>query len=179
MHFIPTKLEGAHIIDIDKREDDRGFFARTFCQNEFQEHGLNPSVAQCNMSFTRHCGSIRGMHYQTGDAAEAKLIRCVKGSIHDVIVDLRPNSSTYLQHVGVELSASNYRSLYVPEGFAHGFQTLTDDVEVAYQVSSFYTPGQEQGLRHDDPALGIQWPLSVTTISEKDASWPLLEGVTA
>ena len=179
MQFVPTQLDGAFVIDLDMREDSRGYFARTFCQREFEEHGLNPFVAQCNMSFSRKQGTLRGMHYQTDDAAEAKLIRCVRGAIHDVIVDLRPNSPTYLQHVGVELNADNHRALYVPEGFAHGFLTLTDDVEVFYQVSAFYAPGKEQGLRYDDPAIAIQWPLPVTEISDKDAAWPLLEGVSA
>lgn len=180
MQFEPTKLEGAYVIDLDKRQDERGYFARTFCQHEFEEHGLNPFIAQCNMSFSKRQGTLRGMHYQTGDAAEAKLIRCVRGSIYDVIVDFRPDSPTYLQNVGVRLTAENHRALYVPEGFAHGFLTLTDNAEVMYQVSAFYAPGQEQGLRYDDPELGIDWPLPVMVISEKDAAWPLLrEKVTA
>ena len=179
MRFEETALAGAFVIDLERREDDRGFFARTYCQREFEEHGLNPAVAQCNLSYSRRSGTLRGMHYQTGDAAEAKLVRCIRGAIHDVIVDLREGSPTYLKHFGVDLSARNHRALYVPEGFAHGFLSLMDDTEIAYQVSTFYAPGQERGLRYDDPALGIPWPAEITSISEKDASWPLLQEVAA
>lgn len=175
MIFEATKLSGAFIIRLEERSDDRGFFARTFCQNEFREHGLNPLVAQCNLSFNYQQGTLRGMHYQLPPAAEAKFIRCIRGAIFDVIVDLRPDSDTYLQHVGVELSADNRVALYVPELFAHGYQALTDGAEVMYQVSEFYTPGQERGLRYDDPALGITWPQDVTVMSDKDASWQALD----
>ena len=176
MIFTETPLAGAWILDLERREDDRGFFARTFCQEEFTEHGLLPVVAQCNLSFNHRAGTLRGMHYQLPPAAETKLVRCTAGAIYDVIVDLRPESPTYMQHVGVELTAENRRALYVPGMFAHGYQALTDAAEVSYQVGEFYTPGAERGLRHDDPALGIDWPVPVTVISDKDANWPLLEG---
>jgi dTDP-4-dehydrorhamnose 3,5-epimerase len=173
MIFSETKLKGAFIIDLEIREDHRGFFARTFCAKEFEDHGLKPVVAQCNLSFNYKAGTLRGMHYQTPPAAETKLIRCTRGAIYDVIIDLRPESPTYMQHVGVELTEENRRALYVPEMFAHGYQTLTDGAEVVYQVGEFYTPGYERGIRYDDPAFGIQWPVPVSVISEKDASWSL------
>lgn len=175
MLFTETKLKGAFIIDLELRGDSRGFFARTFCAKEFEDHGLKPTVAQCNLSFNHKKGTLRGMHYQTSPAAETKLIRCTQGAIYDVIVDMRPNSPTYLSHIGVELTAENRRALYVPEMFAHGYQALTDGAEVVYQVGEFYTPGYERGLRYDDPILGIEWPTEVTEISEKDANWALLE----
>lgn len=133
---------------------------------------MNTRTVQCNLSFNHRAGTLRGMHYQAPPATETKLVRCVRGAIFDVIVDLRPNSPTFLQHVGVELTAENRRALYVPELFAHGYQTLTDDTEVLYMVGEFYTPGAERGLRYDDPALGIAWPLPVSAISEKDLAWP-------
>ncbi|UIE37727.1 dTDP-4-dehydrorhamnose 3,5-epimerase [Leptodesmis sichuanensis] len=179
MIFTETKLKGAFIVDVELLADQRGAFARTFCAQEFEQHGLKPTVAQCNLSFNHKAGTIRGMHYQIPPAAETKLVRCTKGAIYDVIVDLRPASPTYRQHIGVELSADNRRALYVPELFAHGYQALTDGAEVVYQVGEFYTPGYERGLRYDDPAFGISWPLPVTVISEKDASWPLFEAVSA
>ncbi|MGV2829103.1 dTDP-4-dehydrorhamnose 3,5-epimerase [Myxosarcina sp. GI1(2024)] len=175
MKFTETKLQNAFIIDIEPRQDHRGFFARTFCAEEFQEHGLKPVVAQCNMSFNYKRGTLRGMHYQVYPATEAKLIRCIRGAIYDVIIDMRPNSPTYLQHIGVELSADNRRALYVPEMFAHGYQALTDRSEVTYQVTEFYTPGTERGLRYDDPTFEIEWPEPVSEISEKDMNWPLLK----
>jgi dTDP-4-dehydrorhamnose 3,5-epimerase len=177
MKFTETKLKGAFIIDLEHRSDNRGFFARTFCQKEFETHGLSPKVAQCNLSFNEKAGTLRGLHYQLPPATEAKLVRCLQGAIYDVIVDMRPDSSTYLQHVGVELSADNRRALYVPDMFAHGYQALVDGAEALYQVSEFYTPGVEQGLRYDDPALGIKWPLPATVISDKDQAWSLLETV--
>jgi dTDP-4-dehydrorhamnose 3,5-epimerase len=179
MKFTATDIKGVAIIDLELRSDDRGFFARSFCQDEFTDHGLLPMVAQCNISHNHRAGTLRGMHYQLEPATEAKLVRCISGAIIDQIVDLRPESPTYLQHVSVELSASNRRSLYVPPMFGHGYQTLVDDAEVLYQVSERYTPGQERGLRYNDPALGLHWPLDVTAISEKDNSWPLLEDVGA
>jgi len=179
MKFTATDIKGVAIIDLELRSDDRGFFARSFCQDEFTDHGLLPMVAQCNISHNHRAGTLRGMHYQLEPATEAKLVRCISGAIIDQIVDLRPESPTYLQHVSVELSASNRRSLYVPPMFGHGYQTLVDDAEVLYQVSERYTPGQERGLRYNDPALGLRWPLDVTAISEKDNSWPLLEDVGA
>jgi dTDP-4-dehydrorhamnose 3,5-epimerase len=178
MKFSETKLQGAFIIELEQRADARGFFARTFCAHEFEDHGLKPAVAQCNMAYNYKKGTMRGMHYQGAPATEAKLVRCTHGAVYDVIVDLRPNSPTYLQHIGIELSGSNRRALYVPEMFAHGYLTLTDDAEMFYQVSEFYTPGTEQGLRYDDPALNIEWPVAIEVVSEKDAAWKLLgEGV--
>ncbi len=174
MKVIETTLDGAVILDLEPRADSRGFLARTFCAQEFEERGLRPVVAQCSLSYNRKRGTLRGMHYQHPPAAEAKLVRCVRGAIYDVVIDLRPGSSTYLQHVGVELSAENRRALYVPESFAHGFQTLTDDAEVLYQISAFHAPELADGLRWDDPALAIDWPLPVSAISERDLSWPLL-----
>jgi dTDP-4-dehydrorhamnose 3,5-epimerase len=175
MLFTETKLKGAFIIDLENREDNRGFFARTFCAKEFEDHGLKPTVAQCNASFNHKKGTLRGMHYQVPPAAETKLIRCTRGAIYDVIVDMRPESPTYLSHIGVELSDDNRRALYVPELFAHGYLALTDGAEVTYQVGEFYTPGYERGLRYNDPILGIEWPTEITVISEKDAAWALLE----
>ena len=175
MRFKETKLSGAFVIDLQTRDDSRGFFARAFCQKEFEEHGLKPLVAQCNCSYNHRRATLRGMHYQLPPAAETKLVRCTRGAIYDVIVDLRPESPTYLQHVGFELSESNRRQLYVPEMFAHGYLTLTDGAEVTYQVGEFYTPGAERGLRYDDPALSIEWPILIEIISEKDANWPLLQ----
>jgi dTDP-4-dehydrorhamnose 3,5-epimerase len=177
MIFTETKLKGAFILDLELREDNRGAFARTFCMNEFEAHGLKPTVAQCNLSYNYKAGTMRGMHYQVAPACETKLVRCTKGAIYDVIIDMRPESPTYMQHIGVELSADNHRALYVPEMFAHGYLALTDGAEVAYQVGEFYTPGYERGLRYDDPAFGIEWPMAVTVISDKDAAWPLFEKV--
>ncbi|MEL7354097.1 MAG: dTDP-4-dehydrorhamnose 3,5-epimerase [Cyanobacteria bacterium J06560_5] len=174
MIFNETSIRGAYIIDLELLEDARGFFARTFCAQAFEERGLNPVVNQSNLSFNRQKGTLRGMHFQIPPATETKLIRCTRGAIFDVIVDLREDSPTYLAHVGVELSAENWRSLYVPDMFAHGYQTLTDNTEVLYQVSEFYTPSYERGLRYNDPNLNINWPLPVSTISTKDADWPLL-----
>ncbi|PIG90422.1 dTDP-4-dehydrorhamnose 3,5-epimerase [Gloeocapsopsis sp. IPPAS B-1203] len=175
MKFTQTPLKGAYIIDIEEKPDHRGFFARTYCAEEFAAHGLKATVAQCNLSFNHHKGTLRGMHYQVAPACETKLVRCISGAIYDVIVDMRPQSPTYLQHIGVELSAQNRRALYVPEMFAHGYQALTDGAEVVYQVGEFYTPGYERGLRYDDPVLGIDWPIPVSEISAKDAAWALLE----
>lgn len=172
MRFTETKLAGAFILDLELREDSRGFFARTFCQKEFEAHGLKPSVAQCNCSYNHRKGTMRGMHYQLPPAAETKLVRCTRGGIYDVIIDLRPGSSTYRQWVGVELTEQNRRQLYVPEMFAHGYLTLTDGAEVAYQVGEFYTPGYERGIRYDDPVFKIEWPVAIGVISDKDAAWP-------
>lgn len=172
MIFTETKLKGAFIIDIQKREDERGFFARTFCADEFKAHGLNTVMPQSNMSLSKFKNTIRGMHFQVDGAEEAKLIRCTKGGILDVIIDIRKNSPTYCQHIAVELTEENYRMLYVPEGFAHGFCTITDNVEVSYQVSQFYTPGKEKGIRWNDPLFGIVWPTQNPIISEKDAVHP-------
>lgn len=168
------QVAGAALVEPDLRTDERGFFARTFCAEEFRAAGLEPLVVQANLSFNHRSGTVRGMHFQTDPAPEAKLVRCTRGAIVDVAVDVRPGSPTYLQHVAVELTADNRRALYVPPLCAHGYQTLLDDTEVVYQVSAAYTPGAERGLRHDDPRLGIAWPVAVTSLSDKDASWPLL-----
>ncbi|HYI55701.1 MAG TPA: dTDP-4-dehydrorhamnose 3,5-epimerase family protein [Microlunatus sp.] len=169
-----TAIEGPAVIDLDLRSDDRGFFARTFCIEEFGAAGLQTVVEQCNLSGNYRAGTLRGMHFQIAPHPEAKLVRCIRGAIVDIIVDMRPESPTRLQHVAVELTADNRRAFYVPPYFAHAYQTLTDDTEVMYQVSGSYEPSAERGLRHDDPALGIQWPLPVSVISAKDASWPLI-----
>lgn len=174
MIFTETELQGAYTIDLEEKHDRRGFFARTFCAKELEAHGLKPVVAQCNLSFNYKKGTLRGMHYQIAPATETKIIRCIKGAIYDVIIDMRPESPTYLQHFGVELSADNHRALYVPEMFAHGYQALSDGCEVMYMVGEFYTPGYERGLRYDDPFFNIQWPLEVTEMSEKDTKWPLM-----
>jgi dTDP-4-dehydrorhamnose 3,5-epimerase len=174
MIFTETDLKGAFVIDLELKHDHRGFFARSFCAQDFEAHGLKPTVAQCNLSFNHKKGTLRGMHYQISPAAETKLVRCTKGAIYDVIIDMRPESPTFLQHFGIELTEDNRRALYIPEMFAHGYQALTDGAEVVYQVGEFYTPGYERGLRHSDPFFNIQWPQEVTEISEKDSNWPLL-----
>jgi dTDP-4-dehydrorhamnose 3,5-epimerase len=173
MIFTSTMIRGACIVDIDRRQDQRGFFARTFCAQEFAAHGLKPSMAQCNVSFNHSRGTVRGMHYQIPPVAETKLVSCIRGAIYDVIVDLRPSSPTYKSYLGIELTADNHRSLYIPEMCAHGFQTLTDDAEVLYLMGEFYHPQYQRGARYDDPAFGIAWPLAVRVISDKDAAWPL------
>lgn len=175
MRFTPLELAGACVVDLERIEDERGFFARAWCRREFAEHGLNPEVVQCNLSFNHERGTLRGMHYQLPPHREVKLVRCIRGAIYDVIVDLRPASPTYKQWLGVELTAENRRMLYVPEGFAHGYQTLEEASEVFYQVSEFYQPGSEGGLRWNDPAIGISWPLEPTAISPKDRSHPDFE----
>jgi len=172
MIFRATRLSGAYIIEPERLEDQRGFFARAWCAREFEAHGLVFRPVQANMSYNRTKGTLRGMHYQVLPYAESKLIRCTRGTILDVIIDLRPDSTTYCEWIGVELTAENYQSLYVPECFAHGFQTLADDTEVTYHVSQFYTPAAERGIRFDDPAFGIRWPLEVNVISDKDQGWP-------
>ena len=171
MKFIETRLKGAYIIELELLEDERGFFARTFCQTEFEAHGLNPRLVQCSLSFNRRKGTLRGMHFQVVPMAEAKLVRCTKGAIYDVILDLRPDSSTYCQWVTGELSGNNYRMLYVPEGFAHGFQTLEDDTEVLYQMSEYYAQECARGVRWDDPLFNIKWPIREKVISDKDNSY--------
>ena len=171
MIFTETKLRGAFIIDIERREDSRGYFARAFCQHEFEAHGLKPVIAQANVAFNRKQGTVRGMHFQFPPAAETKLVRCTRGAILDIIVDLRPESPTYLQHVAVELTEDNQRALYVPERFAHGYQTLRDITDTSYQVGEFYAPGFEGGLLYNDPKLDLKWPLPMSVISEKDMGW--------
>ncbi len=181
MIFTKTDLPGATIVDMERREDARGYFARTYCEHEFEANGLPTRMVQTNMSLTRQAGTLRGMHYQMAPHAEDKLVRCVQGAIWDAIVDLRPESPTYCQWIGVELSETNGRMLLVPKGFAHGFVTLTNDAAVTYQVSAFYTPQAERGARHDDPAFAITWPVPVLDMSDKDRNWPafVAEGVAA
>ena len=171
MIFNETKLKGAFIIEVEKREDHRGYFTRTFCTDEFKKHDLAFEFVQGNMSHTLKQNTIRGMHYQMNGAEEVKLVRCTKGSILDVIVDLRKGSSTYGQYISVELSEDNLKQIYVPREFAHGFLTLTDHVEVSYLVSAFYSPGKEKGIRWDDPFFGIKWPIDNPVLSEKDANF--------
>ena len=173
MIFIETKLKGAYIIEPERLEDERGFFARTWCEDEFAAHGLNPRLVQCNISFNKKKGALRGMHYQVAPYEEAKLVRCTKGAIYDVIIDLRFNSPTHKQWFAVELTAENRKMLYVPEGFAHGFQTLEDDSEVFYQMSEFYHPECARGVRWNDPAFRIEWPIKIAVISLKDQSFGL------
>jgi len=174
MFFHETKLKGAFIVELDRKEDPRGFFARAFCKNEFDQHGIPSRVVQANMSYNHKQGTVRGMHYQVSPASEPKFIRCIHGAIWDVIIDMRPESPTYLQHIGVELSADNRKAIFVPDMFAHGNQALTDGAELLYLVGEFYTPGCERGVRFDDPAVGIEWPIPVTVVSDKDGAWPLL-----
>jgi dTDP-4-dehydrorhamnose 3,5-epimerase len=175
--FTETDLAGAFLIDLERREDDRGFFARAWCADEFAEHGLNTRLVQANVSFNDRKGTLRGMHFQRPPAAEAKLIRCTRGSIFDAIIDLRPDSPTFKRWLGVELTADNRRALYVPEGFAHGYQTLEPGTETFYLVSEYYTPSAEGGVRWDDPAFGIEWPDPESPlVSEKDRTWPDFTG---
>lgn len=170
MIFTETKLKGVHIIEIERIDEERGFFARTFCRKEFESHGLNPNVVQCNISYNKKRGTLRGMHYQIAPHEEAKLVSCIKGAIYDVIIDLRPDSSTCCQWITVELPAP-FKMLYIPEGFAHGFQTLEDDTLVFYQMSEFYHPESARGIRWDDPMFAIQWPIHSRIISDKDKSY--------
>jgi dTDP-4-dehydrorhamnose 3,5-epimerase len=172
MIFTSTRLAGAYLIEIEKIEDDRGFFARTWCRREFDARGLAAAPAQMNLSRTKTRGTIRGLHYQAPPCAETKLLHCIRGAIYDVAVDLRPESPTYREWMAVELSAADHRMLYLPEGFAHGFQSLEDDVEVLYVVSEFHSPRHERGIRYNDPAFAIHWPLDVRMVSDKDRQWP-------
>jgi dTDP-4-dehydrorhamnose 3,5-epimerase len=174
MRFIPLQLSGVYIIEPEPAEDARGFFARTFCAREFEEHGLVPTFVQCSVSLNRRKGTVRGLHYQRHPACEVKLVRCIAGALYDVIVDLRPDSPTHQQSLGMKLTAESRRALYVPKLFAHGFQTLEPDTEVFYQISEYYAPDQAAGLRYDDPKLGIIWPLPVADVSDKDRNWPLM-----
>jgi dTDP-4-dehydrorhamnose 3,5-epimerase len=172
MKFVETGLKGAFIITPDLIEDERGFFARIFCRNEFEEYGLNPDLVQSNISFNKIKATLRGMHYQSAPHAEVKLIRCTAGAIYDVIIDLRRESPTFKQWFGIELSEKDHRLLYIPEGFAHGYQTLDPQTEVSYQVSAFYHQPSERGVRWNDPAFGIEWPFSPSVVSKKDGSYP-------
>jgi dTDP-4-dehydrorhamnose 3,5-epimerase len=177
--FAETKLKGAFVIGLERREDERGFFARSFCQNEFREHGLKAVIAQANIASNLKKGTLRGMHFQYPPAAETKLVRCTRGAILDIIVDLRPESDTYLQHVAVELDEDNMNALYVPERFAHGYQALRDHTDTSYQVGEFYAPNAEGGLMYNDPRLDLNWPLPISVISQKDRSFPMLDEIEA
>lgn len=172
MIFTETKLKGAYKIDLEKIEDERGFFARSWCQREMRDHGLDPNVVQCNISFNKKKGTLRGMHYQADPYAEAKLVRCTSGALYDVIIDLRPDSSTFLQWISVELTAENRKMLYIPKHFAHGFQTLADNTEIFYQMSEFYSSEHARGVRWNDPQFSIKWPTEVKVISKRDDSYP-------
>jgi dTDP-4-dehydrorhamnose 3,5-epimerase len=174
MIFTETKLKGAYLIDVDKHEDERGFFARAWCVDEFEKHGLNQRLVQCNISFNKKRGTLRGMHYQTVPYEEAKLVRCTMGALYDVIIDLRSDSPTFKEWFSVELTAQNHRALYVPEGLAHGFQTLVDHTEMFYQMSEFFHPECARGVRWDDPTFGIVWPFPNPIISNKDAEFASL-----
>lgn len=177
MIFSETPLAGAFLIDVEPRPDERGFFARTFCRREFDEHGLESNLVQCSLSFNRLKGTIRGVHFQHAPSQEVKLVRCTAGALFDVIIDLRPDSPTFLRYCAVELSAENRRTLYVPKDFAHGFQTLADGTEVVYQMTEFYAPDSAAGLRWNDPLFAIPWPLPVSVISDQDAGYPDFEGL--
>ncbi|MBO9658342.1 MAG: dTDP-4-dehydrorhamnose 3,5-epimerase [Chitinophagaceae bacterium] len=175
MIFTPSSIDGVFVIGLEPRGDSRGWFARTFCKKEFEAIGHVKEWVQMNHSFTAQKGSIRGMHYQLPPFREIKMVRCIAGSVMDVVVDLRESSPTFLQHVAVELSARNKQMIYIPEGFAHGFQCLEDDCELVYHHTEYYTPGAERGIRYDDPAIHIHWPLALTEISDRDKSHPLLD----
>jgi len=174
VRFEETELAGAFLIEPEPRRDERGFFARTFAREEFAAHGLATDVVHASIAWNAAAGTVRGLHFQRPPHAEAKLVRCTHGAVFDVIVDLRPESPTYLRSFGVRLDAESRRALYVPERFAHGYQALLDATEVAYQMNVAYHPGSQGGLRHDDPALALSWPLPVTLVSERDRAWPLL-----
>jgi len=176
MRFIETELKGAFIVEPELLKDERGFFARTWCKKEFEQHGLLPDLVQCNISFNRHEGTLRGMHFQVAPCEESKLVRCTRGAIYDVIIDLRSNSPTLKKWVAVELTAENRKMLFIPQGFGHGFITLKDDTEVFYQMSEFYAPQCAGGVRWNDPAFDIDWPVEVKAISEKDMQYPDYSG---
>ncbi len=174
MIFEPLPLEDAWLIKLKPFSDDRGHYARVWCHKEFEEHGIDAAFVQMNTVFSKAAGTLRGMHWQTDPAAEPKFVRCLRGALYDVMVDMRPDSPTYLRHYGVELSAENQTMVYVPGNFAHGFLTLEADTEACYMVGAYYTPSAERGMRYDDPAVGVEWPAEVKVVSEKDESWPLL-----
>jgi dTDP-4-dehydrorhamnose 3,5-epimerase len=175
MLFLETPLRGAYLIKLEKHEDERGFFARSWCAEEFSSKGLDARVVQCNVSFNKKKGTLRGLHYQMPPSAETKLVRCTRGALYDVIVDLRADSPTFLKWFGVELTAENYRMLYIPKRFAHGFQTLEDGTEIFYQMSEFYAPHAARGIRWNDPRIGIAWPEADRTISQKDREYADLD----
>lgn len=175
MIFLETSLKGAYIVELDKYEDERGFFARSWCEQEFFSAGLETKLVQCNVSFNKKKGTLRGLHYQIPPQAETKLVRCTRGALYDVIVDLRADSPTFLKWFAVELTARNYRMLYIPQRFAHGFQTLEDETEIFYQMSEFYAPQAARGIRWNDPRLGITWPEGNRTISKKDLEYVHLD----
>lgn len=175
MIFTPTQLKGVFIIDLQPVGDSRGWFSRTYCKNEFAEIGHDKEWVQLNHSFTSKKGTVRGMHYQLPPFSEIKMVRCIAGAVLDVVIDLRKDSPAFLQWTGVELSAENKKMIYIPEGFAHGFQCLTDNCELLYHHSAFYTPGAEGGIRYDDPLVGINWPLELTEISDRDKAHPFLD----
>lgn len=172
MKFTELELKGAFVVEVDKIQDSRGFFGRLWCENEFADHNLNTNIVQSNVSLSKKKGTLRGMHFQRGSHAETKFVRCTRGSVYDVIVDLRPDSPTFKKWCGVELTADNYKMIYVPENFAHGFLTLEDDSEVYYLVTQFYSAQHEAGLRYNDPGIGIEWPNEIAEISEKDNNHP-------
>ena len=172
MRFVESKLPGAFLVEPERNEDERGFFARTWSQREFQERGINSDLVECNISFNRKKGTLRGLHYQLAPNAQAKLVRCTMGAIFDVIVDLRQHSPTFRQWISVQLSADNRAMLFIPEGIAHGFQTLADDTEVSYQMSRYYSPESSRGVRWDDPAFGITWPEDTRVINARDRRYP-------
>jgi dTDP-4-dehydrorhamnose 3,5-epimerase len=176
MIFLTTRLDGAWLIDIERKEDERGFFARTWCRKELAAQDLDAEIVQESVSYNRNRGTVRGLHFQRPPHEETKIVRCSRGAIFDMIVDLRPSSPTYLRWQGFELTAENRRALYIPKGFAHGFQSLTEDAEIAYQISAFYAPEAAGGYRYDDAAFGIAWPLPVTVISSRDLEWPAFDG---
>jgi dTDP-4-dehydrorhamnose 3,5-epimerase len=172
MKFHTTPLSGVHLIELEKRGDDRGFFARLFCQREFDAAGISTPVVQINNSLSAKAGTLRGMHYQLPPSSEIKVVRCIRGALHDVVVDLRPNSATFGKWFGVDLTAENRMMIYVPRGFAHGILTLVDDTEAFYMVSAFYSPENERGIRFNDPTFGIAWPREPVEVSSKDRNWP-------
>jgi dTDP-4-dehydrorhamnose 3,5-epimerase len=172
MKFIETPLKGVFVIELEKRGDERGFFARLFCENEFRQHGLNPRIVQMNGSLSGQRGTLRGIHYQVAPKAEDKTFRCIRGALFDVVIDLRPQSPTFLKHITVELTAENRKMVHVPQGCANSYLTLEDDTEMYYLTSEFYSPENERGIRYNDPALGIAWPMAPAVISDKDKNHP-------
>lgn len=172
----PTPLAGAFVVEIEPKTDERGFFARTFCAHEFAARGLEPACVQCSVSFNLHAGTLRGMHWQAEPHAEAKLVRCTRGALHDVIVDLRPDSATFRRPFGIQLDAESRRAIYIPRGFAHGFLTLEDHTEVLYQMSEFFAPDCASGARWNDPAFGIAWPFAPLHMNDRDRRWPDFAG---